>query len=172
MIIPKITCARNQRSQDSANNSVNGFLYRVLQIVKPNRLDFGSPFITKPSPLGTQPRWSKDNGNIRLWIWSSWINAIIGFLYSCYWRNYKKNDWIVQFERVKRRIFWIIQKERFCIETVDLWRSVEICDLLFLTYESRITLCKCCRLRNCRFCGKEAKMFIPWRQSIPPGEEQ
>ena len=55
-IIPWTTCARNQTSRDSANNLIYGFFYRVLQIVKPNRLDFGSPFITKSSPLGTEPK--------------------------------------------------------------------------------------------------------------------
>ena len=55
-IIPRTMCPRNQTSQDSANNLIYGFFYRVLHIVKPNRLDFGSPFITKSSPLGTDPR--------------------------------------------------------------------------------------------------------------------
>ena len=50
------TCARNQTSRDSANNLIYGFFHRVLQIAKPNRLDFGSPFITKSSPLGTDAR--------------------------------------------------------------------------------------------------------------------
>ena len=97
-IIPWTTCARNQTSRDSANNLIYGFFYRVLQIVKPNRLDFGSPFITKSSPLGTDARM------IQIVYKSQILNPI--FAKKCY-------PWLL--------ILWLLYRFKKQTKTVELY---------------------------------------------------